>query len=108
MYDLALELAARGRCDPKTLNRAARHHLESNPKFALGAAVAALEHIDDGDGYEITGLDVHTAYDYAKKAATALGVADQVEADIHRHMDQHPGGFVRQVLGKYLGMGAHQ
>ncbi len=108
MYELALDLAARGRCDPKTLNRAARDHLESNPKFALGAAVAALEHIDDGDGYEITGLDVHTAYDYAKQAATALGVADQVGADIRRHMDQHPGGFVRQVLGKYLGMGAHQ
>ena len=41
LFDLALELASRSPCDPKTLTRAARDYLETEPAFALGCAVAA-------------------------------------------------------------------
>jgi tetratricopeptide (TPR) repeat protein len=42
LLDLALELARKGPCDPKTLARAARDHLESNPAFALDVGMSAL------------------------------------------------------------------
>ncbi|MEN8800507.1 MAG: hypothetical protein ABF297_00905, partial [Thiogranum sp.] len=42
LYDLALELANRTPCDPKTLTRAARDYLDMEPAFALGSAMAAL------------------------------------------------------------------
>ncbi len=42
LFDLALELANRSPCDPKTLTRAARDFLDSEPAFALGCAMAAL------------------------------------------------------------------
>lgn len=41
-YDLALALARRSPVNPKTLVRAARDHLESQPAFALDIALAAL------------------------------------------------------------------
>lgn len=43
LYELALQLADQSPCEPKTLNRAARDFLESEPEFAFGAAMAALE-----------------------------------------------------------------
>jgi hypothetical protein len=36
--ELALELANRNHCDPKTLTRAARDYLDTAPEFALGSA----------------------------------------------------------------------
>jgi hypothetical protein len=40
--ELAMELAKEWPCDPKTLTRAARDFIETNPGFALGAGLAAL------------------------------------------------------------------
>ena len=40
-FDLALELADRSHCDPKTLTRAAGDYLDSAPTLALGSAMAA-------------------------------------------------------------------
>ncbi len=42
LYDLALDLANRSPCDPKTLTRAARDYLDAASEFALGSAMAAL------------------------------------------------------------------
>lgn len=41
-FDLAIALAQRSPCDPKTLIRAARDHIDGEPHFALEAAIAAL------------------------------------------------------------------
>ncbi len=40
--ELALRLAQKSPCDPATLNRAAKDTLDSDPKFALGVAMASL------------------------------------------------------------------
>lgn len=42
LYELALDLANRSPCDPKTLTRTARDNLDSAPVSALGSALVAL------------------------------------------------------------------
>ena len=73
-YDLAIGLAQRAPVDPKTMVRAARDLVRSQPAFALemcsdGAAL-------DGQwrGYELTGADVCSARDHALAAAETLGL----------------------------------
>jgi hypothetical protein len=73
-YDLALALARRSPVDPKTLVRAARDHLETQPAFALEVALAGLCWMARGEGYELTAADVAAASDHAAAAAAALGV----------------------------------
>ncbi len=69
LFELALELANRSPCDPKTLTRAARDYLDMEPDFALGSAMAALRWLSEGWGYEVTSIDVVEAYDRAMDAA---------------------------------------
>ena len=104
LLPLALKLAHQSPCEPKTLNRAAGDYLDKNPKFALGVAIASLHWIVEGWGYEITGSDVYSAYDYAMKAAESLGITDQVKADIVKIVsaDHSPGMSVRNILGRHL------
>lgn len=105
LYDLALELVRSSPCDPKTLARAARDHAEREPAFAVGAALASLRWLTLGYGYEVTALDVWTAYHCARKAAEALGQADEIHAIIHKLIgSEGTDGFVRQVLGRELGL----
>jgi hypothetical protein len=104
LLPLALKLAHQSPCEPKTLNRAARDYLDKNPKFALGVSIASLHWLAEGWGYEITGSDVYSAYDYAMKAAERLGITDQVRAVIVKIVsaDKSPGMLVKDVLGRYL------
>jgi hypothetical protein len=104
MLPLALKLANQSPCDPKTLNRAARDYLEKDPKFALGAAMASLHWLSEGWGYEITGMDVHSAYDYAMKAAESLDIAEQVKENIIRIIkaDKSSGMCLKDILGRHL------
>ncbi len=102
--DLALRLAQKSPCDPKTLNRAARDTVESNPEFSLGIAKASLHWLCEGWGYEITSLDVLEPYRYAIQAATTLEIEQQVRQDITRMVTgagKH-GKFVKEVLGRHL------
>jgi len=87
LFDLALELANQSPCDPKTLTRAARDYLDSEPVFALGAAMAALRWLSDGWGYEVTGIDVLEAYNRAMDAATRLNKVDDVAEQIRRRAE---------------------
>jgi tetratricopeptide (TPR) repeat protein len=100
-YDLALELANRSPCDPKTLTRAARDYLDTGPEFALGSAMAALRWLSEGWGYEMTGVDVVEAYDRAMDAAARLNNVDDVTERV-RHLldvsDTASTQFVRQAL----------
>ncbi len=107
LLPLALKLAHQSPCEPKTLNRAARDYLDKNPKFALGVAIASLHWLAEGWGYEITGSDVYSAYDYALKAAENLGITDQVKAYIVKIVsaDKSSGMFVKDMLGRHLDLG---
>ena len=100
-YDLALELANRSPCDPKTLTRAARDYLDSEPKFALGSAIAALRWLSEGWGYDVTSVDVVEAYDRAMDAAAKLNMVDDVNERIRQlaeTTDNAAAQFVRKVV----------
>lgn len=77
-FDLAMQLAWKSPCDPKTLIRAARDNIAKSPSFAGEAALAALHWICQGRGHELTSLDVQMAYRLAQEAGTALGHSDRV------------------------------
>jgi tetratricopeptide (TPR) repeat protein len=100
-YDLALELANRSPCDPKTLTRAARDFIDSEPEFALGSALTALRWLCEGWGYEVTSADVTEAYDNAMAVASRLNNVDLVKGHIRMLVEanERPSTlFVRQSL----------
>jgi hypothetical protein len=106
LYDLALELANRTPCDPKTLTRAARDYLDTEPAFALGSAMAALHWLSEGWGYEVTSADVVEAYDRAMDAAARLKNSEHVIGQIRQLAELNksvPASFVRQTLSGRLG-----
>jgi len=101
LYEMALELANRSPCDPKTLTRAARDYLGSEPVFALGSAIAALRWLSEGWGYEVTSIDVVEAYDRVIDAAARLNRVDDVTGQIRQlgeASDNAAAQFVRKVV----------
>jgi hypothetical protein len=82
LFDQATRLAWASPCDHKTLCRAARDHLNSQPEFAMQCALAALHWISLGHGYEPTGLDVQDAYRLAIDAASAAQQTGQAHCII--------------------------
>jgi hypothetical protein len=100
-YDLALKLANRSPCDPKTLTRAARDYLDSEPTLALGSAIAALRWMSEGWGYEVSSVDVVEAYDRAMDAAAKLNMIDDVNERIRQlgeASDNAAVQFVRKAV----------
>lgn len=106
LLDRAAALAAHSPCDPKTLNRAARDHVESHPAFALEVALASLRWLTEGVGYEITSADVHAAHEFATRAAEALGNQEETRARVRRIVaeERSRDGLVQRVLGRRLGL----
>ncbi len=106
LHDLAVKLAKESPCEPATLNRAARDHLETHPAFARAVALASLRWLTEGWGYEITSADVHAAHDYAMRAAEALGRQAETRAAIIEIISGSGSSdnFVLQVLGSLLGL----
>jgi len=104
LLDLAADLAKKSPCEPKTLNRAARDYLDSNPQFALDVALASLRWLAQGHGYEITALDVVDAFRAATLAADELGRTEEVAVEIGRLLrkDNPDTVFVRQVLAQRM------
>jgi hypothetical protein len=88
--DLALRFATTGRTDPKTLSRASRDFLESDPVFALRIGRLAVDRILAGYGYEITVLDLAGAVDHFLAAACRLGVEADAKNDLSRMLAAHP------------------
>ena len=82
LYDLALKLVNQTHCDPKTLTRAARDYLDSEPAFALRSAMVALRWLSQGRGYEVTSADVVEAYDRVIDSAARLNKIDEVTDQI--------------------------
>lgn len=100
-YDLALALARRAPVDPRTLVRAARDHVKSQPAFALEVGLLALHWMASGVGYELTGTDVCDARDHALAAAESLGLGAVARERIAQQV-AGPGAstlWVRHCLG---------
>jgi hypothetical protein len=101
LYDLALELANRTPCDPKTLTKAARDYLDMESEFALGSAMAALHWLSEGWGYEVTSTDVVEAFDRAMDAAGRMNSSEDVTGQIRQLVESSESAstvFVRQSL----------
>ncbi|MEI8299606.1 MAG: hypothetical protein WCH32_16500 [Pseudomonadota bacterium] len=105
LYDLALELARAGPCDPRTLIRAARDLAVREPEFAYAVGFAALHWLSRGHGHEITSTDVWSAYTHTIRAADHLGLSDTAKASVRELITGAPmGAFVSQVLRTELGL----
>jgi hypothetical protein len=101
LYAAAVDLARASPCDPKTLARAARDHVATEPAFAVEAGHAALHWLSRGFGHEIGAADVWLAYSSMMKAAQALGTAPETKERVRRLAQSRPG-FVADVLGREL------
>ncbi|MBV6431927.1 MAG: hypothetical protein IANPNBLG_02060 [Bryobacteraceae bacterium] len=95
--DLALEFASTGRTDPRTLSRASREFLGSDPRFSLQAGRLALQRMIEGHGYELSDADVIDAYEHFIAAAQSLGVDSEARAGLLA-MAAECGGFAGDVL----------
>ncbi len=104
LFDLAAHLAWASPCDPKTLTRAARDHLDKAPEFAMQTGLAALQWISLGHGYELTSVDVHDAHRLAREAALLAGQEDHAATVIEQALDpdRPMGGWMRRSLGMAL------
>lgn len=101
LYDLALELVSQSPCDLKTLKRAARDYIDTEPDFSLGSALAALRWLSEGRGYNVTSIDVVEAYDLAIDAASKLNKVNKVSDQIWQLVGScksTSGLFVRRSL----------
>lgn len=100
-FDLAIDLVNRSYTDPRTLVRAARDFVESQPKFALECGVAAMRWLSEGYGFDITALDVRDAYAATMAASRGVGVSDAVtNGRIYAILENSPvsGKFVMDAL----------
>jgi len=106
LFDEAIALARRTPCSPQTLTRAARDFEEKNPHFALETGMAALHWLVEGYGYEITNLDVQSAYSHTMKAAENAGLAEQTQERIRTLVIKETFGerFVTKILARQLGL----
>ena len=68
--------------------------------------MAALHWLVEGYGYEISGLDVHSAYAHTMKAAENAGCADETQQRIRDLVTNESFGerFVTKILGRQLGL----
>lgn len=101
LFDQATRLAWASPCDPKTLNRAARDHLTSQPAFAMQCALAALHWMSTGHGYELTGLDVQETHRLAIDAASQTQQTEQAHTTIEQMLaTKNPTTtWMKQALG---------
>jgi hypothetical protein len=106
LFDEAIALAKATPCDPRTLIRAARDFVQTNPAFAVEAGLAALRWLVRGYGYEVTTADVRAAYSHTVTAAASAGIGDAVRARIRALFDDPAarGGFVASVIGSEVGL----
>ena len=88
--------------DPKTLIHAAKADSAQCPLFAMHCAVAALEWIHRGYGYEIEPSDVAGAFE----TAVALGASLGRLADVRRRVEPlttgegYNAGLLRRLLAQ--------
>ena len=88
------------------LEVAARYFAEKNPPFAIETGMMALHWLVEGYSYEVTGLDVHSAYSYTMHAAENGGCVEQTQRRIRdlitsKRLGEH---FVTKILSRQLGL----
>jgi hypothetical protein len=101
LFDQATRLAWASPCDPKTLNRAARDHLKTQPAFTMQCALASLHWMSMGHGYELTGMDVQDAYQMAIEAAATTQQTEHAHATIGKVLapDKPMAAWMKRSLG---------
>lgn len=102
LFDLALDLARRSPCDPRTLARAARDFADRQPTFAVEAGVLGLHWIIEGHGYDVTGRELSDVFSHIMRAAATNGTTSETHQRIKSLVEHDPGGAVRRVLGRAL------
>ena len=103
LYDLALALARRSPCDPRTLARAARDFALRQPAFAVEAGVLSLHWIVEGHGYEVTGHEVLDVFSHTMRAAETNGTSEKTRDRIVELAGHDaPDGVVRRILAREL------
>ena len=92
------------------LVRAARDHQQTQPAFALEVALAALQWLARGAGYDITSAEVCDARDFALASCQAVAPGtQQQEALVLKRIAEYVAGsapaarWVRQCPGLPLG-----
>lgn len=101
LFEQATRLAWASPCDPKTLNRAARDHLKTQPDFAMQCALASLHWMSMGHGFELTGLDVLEAHRFAIEAAAVTQQTQQARTSIEQVLasDRPMAAWMQRSLG---------
>ena len=104
LYELALTLATRSPCDPRTLTRASRDHVDKESAFAEGAAFLALYWLAHGYGYDVTSADVWDAYRCMVHAADRLDRAPAMKERVRQLVSTvfEGKGFVAKILAAEL------
>lgn len=104
LYNKAIELANHAPADPRTLTRAARDFVTSQPEFAVASGLAALRWIIAGYGYDITSGDVLDAYGRTIEAAIEIKKEHVVKVQISKMIsgDTENSRFVSGILLRYL------
>jgi hypothetical protein len=102
--EMAFEFAQIGRTEPRTLSRATRDFLKSNPLFAFRVGRLAIERILAGDGYEITAMDLLGACDHFLAAASHLGMVVQAKQELAQVVASYPDAppLFRGVVSRRL------
>jgi hypothetical protein len=105
LYHEALALADASPCDPRTLTRAARELVQTQPEFAIGAGLLALRWLTHGYGYEVTVADVWAAHSSTIAAAQIRGNVAAVRERVRQIVAaEAPDGLVTSVLRAELGL----
>ena len=104
LFEEAIELANCTPCDPKTLTRAARDMAKKNPAFAMEAGLTALRWLLSGYGYDITSIDVSSAYLHTMAAAVNAGCAPAARARVTQLLENasSDGMFSAQIMQRML------
>ncbi len=104
-HALAVEIAERSPCDPRTLCRHGRARLDADPEFARDLGVAALRWIAGGHGVEISGDDVFAAFDLARDAGERLDASGRTRGLVLAVLDQPTAAaaWAQQLLEPELG-----
>ena len=89
LLDMALEFAKKGRTDPRTLSRASRHFLKSDPAFAVKVGHLAVERMFSGEAYKLEPFELEEAVDRFLAAAARQGVESKARAALHRMLAEY-------------------
>ncbi len=107
-FELAMRLAYKSPCDPRTLTRAARDYKTINPVFAAETGLAAIHWLIKGHGLEITPSDIRIAFYETMEAAKIVGQEDEALRFISNELEnKNKNSNVYKVLMQALQMRSH-